>query len=81
MKHDPVINWLRLVPGLRGASDKSLAKLVPMVDRAKVPAGHVLTTLANVTLSAHSAFRTPEASDTLIRRALDIARRVCGVPA
>lgn len=38
-----------------------------------LPAGHVLTQLENVTLSAHSAFRTPEASDTLIRRALDIA--------
>jgi D-3-phosphoglycerate dehydrogenase len=38
-----------------------------------LPAGHVLTTLANVTLSAHSAFRTPEASDKLIRSALDIA--------
>lgn len=36
-------------------------------------AGHVLTTLPNVTLSAHSAFRTPEASDKLIRMALDIA--------
>jgi D-3-phosphoglycerate dehydrogenase len=31
-----------------------------------MPAGHVLTTLENVTLSAHSAFRTPEASDYLI---------------
>lgn len=38
-----------------------------------LPAGHELTTLPNVTLSAHSAFRTPEASETLIRRALDIA--------
>ena len=36
--------------------------------------GHELTTLPNVTLSAHSAFRTPEASDNLIRRALDIAK-------
>ncbi len=43
-----------------------------------LPAGHVLTTLANVTLSAHSAFRTPEASETLLRRALDIARRLAG---
>ncbi len=42
-------------------------------DIEPLPAGHVLTTLDNVTLSAHSAFRTPEASDTLIRRALDIA--------
>lgn len=41
-----------------------------------LPAGHELTTLDNVTLSAHSAFRTPEASDTLIRRALDIAKTV-----
>ena len=38
-----------------------------------LPAGHPLTKLPNVTLSAHSAFRTPEASDSLIRRALDIA--------
>jgi D-3-phosphoglycerate dehydrogenase len=38
-----------------------------------LPAGHPLTKLPNVTLSAHSAFRTPEASDNLIRRALDIA--------
>jgi D-3-phosphoglycerate dehydrogenase len=30
----------------------------------------------SVTLSAHSAFRTPEASETLIRRALDIAKEV-----
>jgi D-3-phosphoglycerate dehydrogenase len=41
-----------------------------------LPAGNVLTTLPNVTLSAHSAFRTPEASDKLIRMALDIA---CGL--
>ena len=41
-----------------------------------LPPGHVLTTLENVTLSAHSAFRTPEASETLVRRALDIACQV-----
>jgi D-3-phosphoglycerate dehydrogenase len=45
-------------------------------DVEPLPQGHRLTTLENVTLSAHSAFRTPEASDTLIRRALDIARRL-----
>jgi D-3-phosphoglycerate dehydrogenase len=38
--------------------------------------GHRLTTLPNVTLTAHSAFRTPEASDKLMRMALDIA---CGL--
>jgi D-3-phosphoglycerate dehydrogenase len=41
-----------------------------------LPVDHPLTSLANVTLSAHSAFRTPEASETLLRRALDIARRI-----
>lgn len=41
-----------------------------------MPAGHVLTTLENVTLSAHSAFRTPEASDNLIGTALDHCRRI-----
>ena len=43
-----------------------------------LPAGHELTKLPNVTLSAHSAFRTPEASETLLRRALDIACTVAG---
>jgi D-3-phosphoglycerate dehydrogenase / 2-oxoglutarate reductase len=41
-----------------------------------LPAGDRLTEVPNVTLSAHSAFRTPEASDKLIRMALDIA---CGL--
>lgn len=41
-----------------------------------LPAGHPLTTLDNVTLSAHSAFRTPEASDNLIAAALDHCRRI-----
>ncbi len=38
--------------------------------------GHPLAGLENVTLSAHSAFMTPEASETLLRRALDIAGRL-----
>jgi D-3-phosphoglycerate dehydrogenase len=41
-----------------------------------LPAGHPLTRLPNVTLSAHSAFRTPEASDNLIGAALDHCRRI-----
>jgi D-3-phosphoglycerate dehydrogenase len=41
-----------------------------------LPADHVLTSLSNVTLSAHSAFRTPEASDNLIGAALDHCRRI-----
>jgi D-3-phosphoglycerate dehydrogenase len=39
-------------------------------------AGHPLTTLQNVTLTAHAAFRTLEASMTLIRRAIDIVVRL-----
>ena len=47
-------------------------------EQEPLPPGHILTTLGNVTLSAHSAFRTPEASETLIRRAQDIACRIAG---
>ncbi len=43
-------------------------------DTEPLPAGHPLIALPNATLSAHSGFRTPEASETLLRRALDIAR-------
>jgi D-3-phosphoglycerate dehydrogenase / 2-oxoglutarate reductase len=35
-------------------------------------ADHPLVRMQNVTLSAHAAFRTPEASMTLLRRAIDI---------
>lgn len=43
---------------------------------------HPLTRMDNVTLSAHAAFRTLEASMTLLRRAIDIVRDiVAGAPA
>ncbi|MGM4907835.1 NAD(P)-dependent oxidoreductase [Tardiphaga sp. 866_E4_N2_1] len=45
-------------------------------DIEPLPAGHVLTTLPNVTLSAHSAFRTPEASVNLIAAAWKHCRRI-----
>jgi D-3-phosphoglycerate dehydrogenase len=41
-----------------------------------LPAGHPLTKLQNVTLSAHSAFRTPEASENLIGAAWAHCRRI-----
>jgi len=41
-----------------------------------MPAAHPLYALENVTLSAHSAFRTPEASDNLIGAALAHCRRI-----
>jgi len=39
-------------------------------------ADHPLTQLPNVTLTAHAAFRTLEASQTLLRRAIDIVKRL-----
>ena len=45
-------------------------------DIEPLPHDHPLTTLDNVTLSAHSAFRTPEASENLVKAALDHCRRI-----
>lgn len=39
---------------------------------------HPLAAMDNVTLSAHAAFRTLEASMTLLRRAVDIVRKISG---
>jgi D-3-phosphoglycerate dehydrogenase len=45
-------------------------------DAEPLPPSHPLSALPNVTLSAHSAFRTPEASDNLIDAALEHCRRI-----
>jgi D-3-phosphoglycerate dehydrogenase len=47
-------------------------------DIEPLPAAHPLTLIENVTLSAHSAFRTPEASDNLIEASLNHCRRISG---
>jgi D-3-phosphoglycerate dehydrogenase len=39
-------------------------------------ADHPLARLPNVTLTAHAGFRTPEASETLLRRAIGIVREI-----
>jgi D-3-phosphoglycerate dehydrogenase len=41
-------------------------------------ADHPLAQLANVTLTAHAGFRTLEASQTLLRRAVDIVKTIIG---
>jgi D-3-phosphoglycerate dehydrogenase len=41
---------------------------------------HPLAHMDNVTLTAHAAFRTIEASMTLLRRAIDIVRGIVGLP-
>jgi D-3-phosphoglycerate dehydrogenase / 2-oxoglutarate reductase len=43
-----------------------------------LPADHPLSKLANVTLSAHSAFRTPQAGENLIHAAWEHCRRIAG---
>jgi D-3-phosphoglycerate dehydrogenase len=44
-----------------------------------LPADNILNSMNNVTLSAHSAFRTPEASDNLIEAALEHCRRIAAL--
>jgi len=41
---------------------------------------HPLANMENITLTAHAGFRTPEASMTLLRRAIDIVRGLVGTP-
>jgi D-3-phosphoglycerate dehydrogenase len=43
-------------------------------------ADHPLATMPNVTLTSHAAFRTLEASMTLLRRTIDIVRTIGGKP-
>jgi D-3-phosphoglycerate dehydrogenase len=47
-------------------------------DIEPLPKDHPFTQVENVTLSAHSAFRTPEASDNLIEASLNHCRRISG---
>ena len=47
-------------------------------DAEPLPPGHRLAGLDNVTLSAHSAFWTAEATENLLRMALDIACHLAG---
>ncbi|HEY7663947.1 MAG TPA: NAD(P)-dependent oxidoreductase [Xanthobacteraceae bacterium] len=42
---------------------------------------HPLARMENVTLTAHAGFRTLEASETLMRRAIDIVRGIAAAPA
>ena len=69
-----LVDEAALIAALR--SGRLAHAALDVFDHEPLPPGHPLAALENVTLSAHSAFRTPEASDTLIRRALDIAKQV-----
>lgn len=69
-----VVDEAAMVAALRSGALAHAA--LDVFDIEPLPAGHVLTTLENVTLSAHSAFRTPEAGDKLVQAALEHCRRI-----
>jgi D-3-phosphoglycerate dehydrogenase len=67
-----VVDEAAMIEALRSGRLRHAA--LDVFDIEPLPTGHPLTKLPNVTLSAHSAFRTPEASEKLLRMALDIAK-------
>src|ERR1700722_12898633 len=69
-----VVDEAAMIAALRSGRLRHAA--LDVFNTEPLPAGHVSATIPKVTLSAHSAFRTPEASDKLIRMALDIAGRL-----
>jgi D-3-phosphoglycerate dehydrogenase len=71
-----IVDEAAMISALRSGALRHAA--LDVFDTEPLPAGHALSKLENVTLSAHSAFRTPEASDKLLRMALDIARGLTG---
>jgi D-3-phosphoglycerate dehydrogenase len=71
-----VIDEAAMIAALRSGHIRHAA--LDVFDIEPLPPGHPLTMLPNVTLSAHSGFYTPEANETLLRRALDIVCKVAG---
>ena len=69
-----LIDEAAMIDGLRSGRISHAA--LDVFEHEPLPAGHELRRLPNVTLTAHSAFRTPEASEALLRGALDIAKRL-----
>ncbi|CAH1670257.1 MULTISPECIES: NAD(P)-dependent oxidoreductase [unclassified Chelatococcus] len=71
-----LVDETAMIEALR--SGKLAHAALDVYETEPLPATHPLTGLDNVTLSAHSAFRTPEASDNLIEAALNHCRRIAG---
>ena len=69
-----VIDELAMIDALK--SGKLGHAALDVFEVEPLPQGHALSELENVTLSAHSAFRTAEASDNLIEAALNHGRRI-----
>lgn len=69
-----IVDEAALVEALRGG--RIGAAGLDVFVQEPLPAGHPLTTLPNVVLASHSAFRTPEATDNLIEASLEHCRRI-----
>ncbi len=69
-----IVDEAALVAALRGG--RIGAAGLDVFVQEPLPAGHPLTTLPNVVLASHSAFRTPEATDNLIEASLEHCRRI-----
>ena len=69
-----LLDGAALIEALRSGAIAHAA--LDVYDVEPLPPAHPLTTLENATLSAHSAFRTPEAGDRLIQMALNHLRRI-----
>jgi D-3-phosphoglycerate dehydrogenase / 2-oxoglutarate reductase len=65
-----------LIDGLRNGRIRHAG--LDVFHNEPLKADHPLATMDNVTLSAHAGFRTLEASQTLLRRAIDIVRGIVG---
>ena len=73
-----VVDEAAMIDALR--SGRLAHAALDVYDVEPLPPGHALAGLENVTLTSHGAFRTPEASENLIRRAIDIACQVSRRP-
>ena len=69
-----LIDEQALIDGLRSGRIRHAG--LDVFHNEPLKADHPLATTDNVTLSAHAGFRTLEASQTLLRRAIDIVRAV-----
>jgi D-3-phosphoglycerate dehydrogenase / 2-oxoglutarate reductase len=73
-----LVDEAALIEGLRSGRIRHAGLDVFHAEPLK--ADHPLATMDNVTLSAHAGFRTLEASQTLLRRAIDIVRGIVELP-
>ena len=74
-----LVDEAALIEALKAATSATPGSTFFMPSRYRPD--HPLARMENVTLTAHAGFRTLEASETLMRRAIDIVRRIAAAPA